>query len=266
MSSGGFFLLTSACQLASSRHNPHAKSWVLDKTGMLSACSRVEESYFSLKSSAEMRVNLPFTRTVPFLRMRRPTPSQILLRVSAFFLSIFILFIFFFLFFIHYSTTRSLLGQKLFLNPIGRYTHSCVLLVVEARAEREREREKERESFDFATRFIILLWSRHLVAIRRTNLERKRCNLYGYNPNAFAKLINVMNHTRLRDADHGLGIHYFSPTWPCLFIEVLETQVKFLDSRVYCTKINCTFTFRPTKVFLLLPRRRYSRVWTAGKA
>ena len=33
--------------------------------------------------------------------------------------------------------------------------------------------------------------------------------------------------------DHGLPIHVFKPTWPCLIIEVLVTRVKFFQSSGY---------------------------------
>ena len=42
----------------------------------------------------------------------------------------------------------------------------------------EIRRDEESGSFDFAALFIILLWSRHLVAIRSTILRSKRYNPY----------------------------------------------------------------------------------------
>ena len=57
--------------------------------------------------------------------------------------------------------------------PIRKCTHLYMLLVVEAKPERERERERERENFDFVAPFYILLWSRHLAAIRGTILETR---------------------------------------------------------------------------------------------
>ena len=75
-----------------------------------------------------------------------------------------------------------------------------------------------------------------------------------------------MNQTELRDSEltwyyassphqicfscleHGLGIHAFMPTWPCLIVEFLPIQVKFLEPSGYCTVINCTFTFHTKNV------------------
>ena len=51
----------------------------------------------------------------------------------------------------------------------------CVLRL--SRQDR-RERERERE-FDFAELFYMLLWSRHLAAIRSTILKAKDVNLKG---------------------------------------------------------------------------------------
>ena len=49
--------------------------------------------------------------------------------------------------------------------------------------------------------------------------------------------------------EHGIGIHTFRPTWPCLIVKVLATWVKFLQLSDYYTMINCTFTFCITNVF-----------------
>ena len=46
---------------------------------------------------------------------------------------------------------------------------------------------------------------------------------------------------------HSLEIHSFRFTWPCLIIEVLATQVKFLQP-------SCTFTFHVTNIFGYFPR------------
>ncbi len=41
----------------------------------------------------------------------------------------------------------------------------------------------------------------------------------------------------------------FRLTWPCLIVEVLATQMKFLEPSGYCTMINCASTFRTTNTF-----------------
>ena len=54
---------------------------------------------------------------------------------------------------------------------------------------------------------------------------------------------------RLYDLEHCLGIHAFGPTRPCLIVEVIATQAKFLQSSCYCTVINCANTFSITNIF-----------------
>ena len=39
------------------------------------------------------------------------------------------------------------------------------------------------------------------------------------------------------------GIYGFMSTWPCLIVEGLGTQAKFLEPSGYWTAINCTFIF-----------------------
>ena len=54
--------------------------------------------------------------------------------------------------------------------------------------------------------------------------------------------------------EHGLGIHDFSPTWPCLIIKVLVAPAKFLQPSSYCIVINCAFTFCRTTNILVFFR------------
>ena len=86
-SSGVFMLLASACWLASSRYNPHAKPRKLGKTGVLS-CQQMggEKSPFTLKDSAKVSADLSFSQRLSlfFLWMRCPTSCFGLLGVSAF--------------------------------------------------------------------------------------------------------------------------------------------------------------------------------------
>ena len=61
--------------------------------------------------------------------------------------------------------------------------------------------------------------------------------------------LNATHHICLYGLEHGLGTYGFRSTWPCLIIEVLGTQVRFLEPSGYLTVIKCTFTFCTTNFF-----------------
>ena len=89
-------------------------------------------------------------------------------------------------------------------------------------------------------------------------------------PDVFAKVVNVTNHTGLKDAEltwyspsatfqiylydleHGLVIHVQEPTWPCLIDEFLTVWVKFLESSGYSTEINFCSTYEISWIVWLL--------------
>ena len=87
--------------------------------------------------------------------------------------------------------TRSLLGQKLHLSGDA---HTCGYFLVFEAGTKTR-------SFDFAVLFIMLLWSRHLAAIRSIILESKGCNAYIFLKDISAKwkingFVQVLNSSR----------------------------------------------------------------------
>ena len=41
--------------------------------------------------------------------------------------------------------------------------------------------------------------------------------------------------------EHGLKIHSFKANWPSLIVEVLKTQVKFLEPSTYCDQLHLHF-------------------------
>ena len=53
---------------------------------------------------------------------------------------------------------------------------------------------------------------------------------------------------QLSGLEHCLWINGYWPTWTCMIIDILGTRAKFLELSVFCTAINCTFTFRRTIV------------------
>ena len=84
---------------------------------------------------------------------------------------------------------------------------------------------------------------------------------------AFTIVVKIMNHIGRWDAEltwhfpntthwicHlgcGFELHAFRFSWLCLFDEVLDTRVKFLESSDYYTVANCTFSFCTT-IFLVV--------------
>ena len=102
-----------------------------------------------------------------------------------------------------------------------------------------------------------------LLVKKDIKVSLKFCNILVI----FDKVMKVANHTGLWDAEltwyypsftcwiclynleHSLGIYDFRPTWPCLIVEVITAQTKFLELSGYCNLIKWTFTFCPTNVF-----------------
>ena len=98
-----------------------------------------------------------------------------------------------------------------------------------------------------------------------SNVSHKSAHSY-----PFADDVKMINHIELCDdeltwyspsvtywicfysLEHDHGIHSLKPNRPFLFVEVLATQVKFLQPFGYGTAINSTFAFPTANIFLFL--------------
>ena len=128
------------------------------------------------------------------------------------------------------STHGSMCGMT---SALLRHTHLCMLLVVEV--------ETKRVSFDFATHFIMPLWSCRLTTLRHTNMESKGGNSYTFKYYS-SNLPQWLGAQPQNPHFHGDLIFQI--------VKVFSIQMKFLELSGYCIVITGTYTFRTTNAFV----------------
>ena len=94
-------------------------------------------------------------------------------------------------------------------------------------------------------------------------------------PGVFAKIVKFASYSPsatfwicLSSLEPSLRIQNSRPTWPCLIIEVLPDQAKFLQLSGYYTVMNSTLTFHTTHFWLLLPHHGCTvliDIWPFGR-
>ena len=111
--------------------------------------------------------------------------------------------------------------------------------------------------------FIVSLWCCRWLYNSKSKfcniLVMSRCFCQGCEGDKSKRTMKCRAHILFKCLEHSLGTYNFRPTWPDMIIEVLATDVKFLEPFGYCNVINCTFIFLTTNLFGIMAKFEFKK-------